>query len=706
MKTLALFALLLTVAMITPLPLAADDTSAPPLAKKLPKVDTLHGERREDDYYWLREKANPEVIAYLEAENAYTAAVMKPTEPFQESLYKEILARIKQTDLSVPVRDHGYYYYSRTEEGKQYPIHCRKKGSLDAPEQVVLDLNELAKGQKFMALGAFAVSDDGNLLAFSTDNTGFRQYALHVKDLRSGEVLPDHAEKTTSAAWAADGKTLFYTVEDAAKRPYRLYRHRLGSTAADDLVYEEKDELFAIHVHRTRSRAFLLLDSDSHTTSEARYLPAGKPGGDWRVIAARQHEHEYGVEHHGDRFFIRTNSGGRNFRIVSAPVNDPRRENWKEIIPHSKDVMIEGMACFAKHFVLLTRENGLQQMHVMPLGPGEVRAGRRIEFPEPTYAVFQGANPEYDTTTFRFNYQSLVTPPSVFDYDVATRQRTLKKQTEVLGGYDPKQYQSERIYATAADGEKIPISIVYKKGLKRDASAPLLLNGYGSYGISVNPAFNSNRLSLLDRGMVFAIAHIRGGGEMGKAWHDNGRMMQKKNTFTDFIAAAEHLIAQKFTSKDRLVITGASAGGLLMGAVTNLRPDLFHAVVALVPFVDVINTMLDTSLPLTVGEFEEWGNPQDTAAYEYMRMYSPYDNIERKNYPAILVRTSLNDSQVMYWEPAKYVAKLRGMKTDHNLLLFKVNMAAGHGGSSGRYDALREAAFDYAFILKQVGITK
>lgn len=708
MRTLVLLAVFIVAATMTDSPLAADDAVSPrpPVAKKVPRVDTLHGELREDDYYWLREKSNPEVIAYLEAENAYTAAVMKPTEAFQKALYDEMLARIKQTDLSVPVRDHGYYYYSRTEEGKQYPIHCRKKGHLDAPEQVVLDLNELAKGEKFMALGAYTVSDDGNLLAYSTDNTGFRQYALHVKELRTGEALPDHAEKTTSVAWAADNKTLFYTVEDAAKRSYRLYRHRLGSTSADDLLYEEKDELFRVSVHRTRSRAYLLLNISSHTTSEVRYLPATQPDAEWRIIAPREHEHEYDVDHHGERFYIRTNSGGRNFRVVSAPISDPRRENWREMLPHSKDVMIEGMAFFAKHFVLFTREDGLPQIHVTFLGPGEVHPGHRIEFPEPTYAAFPGANPEFDTTTFRFNYQSLVTPPSVFDYDVVTQQRKLMKQTEVLGGYDPKQYQSERIYAKASDGTKIPISIVYKKGLKRDGSAPLLLNGYGSYGISQSPAFNSNRLSLLDRGMVFAIAHIRGGGEMGKAWHDQGRMMNKKNTFTDFIAAAEYLIAQKFTSQDRLVIQGGSAGGLLMGAVTNMRPELFHAVVALVPFVDVINTMLDTSLPLTVGEFEEWGNPQKKADYEYIKSYSPYDKLEKKVYPAMLVRTSLNDSQVMYWEPAKYVAKLRSLKTDSNPLLFKVNMAAGHGGSSGRYDFLREVAFDYAFILAQLGVTK
>ncbi len=495
---------------------------------------------------------------------------------------------------------------------------------------------------------------------------------------------------------------MFYTVEDAAKRSYRLYRHRLGSTD-DQLIYEEKDERFSINVERTRSHAYLLMTSASHTASEVRYLPATQPEGEWRVVAAREPLHEYEVDHHGDRFYIRTNSGGRNFRLVSAPVSDPGKENWKEVIPHRPSVMLEGMDFFANYYVLLEREDGLQRLRVADLRTGQ---WHRIEFPEPAYAASPAQNREFDTAMFRFSYQSPITPPSVFDYDMDKRERKLLKQTEVLGGYDPARYQVERLSATAADGARIPVSVVYKKGLKRDATAPLLLTGYGSYGFSLPPSFSSNRISLLDRGMVFAIAHVRGGGEMGKAWHDQGRMMNKKNTFTDFIAVAEYLIARKFTSKDRLVITGGSAGGLLMGAVTNMRPDLFHAVVSLVPFVDVINTMADASIPLTVGEFEEWGNPKTKAEYDYIKTYSPYDNIERKAYPAILVRTSLNDSQVMYWEPAKYVAKLRSMKTDSNVLLLKTNMAAGHGGASGRYDLLREQAFDYAFILTQVGTSK
>jgi len=708
MKRHTAIATLSLLLMITDASLAAPQAAvtvppSPPAAKKVPKVDELHGDRRVDDYYWLREKTNPEVTSYLEAENAYTAALMKPTLAFQESLYQEMLARIKQTDLSVPVRDHGFLYYSRTVEGKQYPIHCRKTLAPDAPEQILLDVNELAAGQKFMALGAYTVSNDGNLLAYSTDNTGFRQYTLHVKDLRTGQVLPDRVEKTVSLAWAADNKTLFYTVEDHAKRSYRLYRHTLGSTGPDDLIYEEKDEKFSLDLERSRSRAYLFLSSDSLTASEVRYIPAANPAAAWKVIAPREKDHEYEVEDHGDTFFIRTNSGGRNFRLVSAPVADPTRANWKEVIPHRPNVMLAGMDIFADFYVLFEREDGLPRLRVTSFKDGQ---SHRIDFPEPVYSASPGQNREYDTRAFRFNYQSFITPSSVFDYDMEKRTRTLLKQTEVLGGYDPTKYQSERLWAIASDGARIPISLVYRKGLKRDGTAPMLLYAYGSYGAPMSATFSSNRLSLLDRGVTYALAHIRGGGELGKAWHDQGRMMSKRNTFTDFIASAEFLIAEKFTSKDRLVIMGGSAGGLLMGAVTNMRPDLFKAVVSQVPFVDVLNTMSDASLPLTVAEFEEWGNPQIKSEYEYMKTYCPYTNLEKKAYPAILVRTSLNDSQVMYWEPAKYVAKLRSLKTDSNPLIFQINMAAGHGGSSGRYDYLREVAFDYAFLLSQLGLAK
>ena len=675
---------------------------APPVAKKVPHVVTLHGDRRVDDYFWLREKKDPDVIAYLEAENAYAEAMTRDSEPFRQALYQEMLARIKQTDLSVPYRLRGYFYYSRTEEGKQYAIQCRKKGSLEAAEEVMLDLNEMASEHKFLAIGALAVSDDGTKLAFTLDTTGFRQYTLRVKDLVTGQMGPEEVGKVGSVVWSADGGTLFYTVEDPAKRQYRLYRHRLGAPhASDELVYEEKDERFEIDARRSASKAYIFLTSASHTASEVRYLPADRPDDPFRLIAAREKEHEYYVEHHGDRFFIRTNGGAPNFRLVSAPVADPAKEHWQEVLPHRPEVMLTGLTMFANHYVLSEREGGLPQLTVTDFRTG---ASHRIAFPEPVYTCGTGTNAEYEATTFRYTYQSFVTPSSVFDYDMDSRAATLLKQTEVLGGFDPSRYESGRLWATAADGTRIPISFVCRKGTPRDGSAPMLLSGYGSYGISQNVTFNSNRLSLLDRGVIVAIAHVRGGGEMGKAWHQQGRMMRKKNTFTDFIAAAEHLVAERYTARDRLVITGGSAGGLLMGAVVNMRPDLFKAVVAEVPFVDVVNTMSDASLPLTVGEFEEWGNPQVKAEYDYIKTYCPYTNTAARAYPTMLVKTSLNDSQVMYWEPAKWVAKLRSVKTDHHPLLLKINMGAGHGGSSGRYDALHEVAFNYAFILSQFSI--
>jgi oligopeptidase B len=684
-------------------PAVTDESAKPPTAKKVRKASTLHGQPWADDYFWLRDKPNPEVAAYLEAENAYTDAVMRPTQALQEALYEEMLGHIKETDVSVPYREGGYFYYSRTEEGKQYPTYCRKKGGLDAPEEVTLDLNELAKGQKFMAIGAYTVTDDGNMLAYTTDNTGFREYTLHVKDLRTGELRPESAEKVASVAWANDGQTLFYTTDDPAKRPYRLYRLRLGSPLPGDLVYEEKDELFRVGVGRSRSKGYIFLGSGSLTTSEVRYVPADQPTAEWKVVAPRRHEHEYDVDHHGDRFYIRTNDKGRNFRLVTAPVSDPRPENWTEVVPHRPDVMLEGIELFRNHYVLLEREKGLPEFRVADLRTG---ASHLVEFPEPAYSAFSGANAEFDTPVFRYTYQSLVTPSSVFDYDMDKRSSTLLKEQPVPGGFDRANYASERLFGTAKDGVKVPISLVYRKGLKRDGTAPMLLTGYGAYGYPYPVMFSSNRLALLDRGVSFAIAHIRGGGEMGKAWHDQGRMMNKKNTFTDFIAAAEFLVAEKYTAKDRLAIEGGSAGGLLMGAVTNMRPDLFKAVVSRVPFVDVINTMVDASLPLTAGEWEEWGDPRKKPDYEYMLAYSPYDQIAAKAYPALLVKTSFNDSQVMYWEPAKYVARLRSVKTDQNPLLLKTNMAAGHGGASGRYDYLREVAFDYAFVLTQLGLTK
>jgi oligopeptidase B len=700
----AAFALLVSGTLMPPTSTAQESSKpiAPPVAKRVPRTEVIFGDTRVDDYYWLREKSNPEVIGLLEAENAYTEAMMKPSEPFQDVLYKEMLGRIQQTDLSVPYRRRGWFYYSRTEEGKQYPIQCRKKGSLDAPEEVVLDLNELAVGHRFLGLSAYTVSDDGNQLAFSIDTTGFRQYTLYVKNLVTGAVSSEHVDKTGSVVWAADNRTLFYTVEDAAKRQYRLYRHIVGDASTNDaLVYEEKDERFELDARRSLSMAYIFVTSGSHTASEVRYVAADQPTGDLRLIAPREKDHEYYVDHHGDRFFIRTNQNAPNFRLVSAPASDPSKANWKEVIPHRSDVMLTGLTCFADYYVLSEREGGLPTLVVTDFRTGKAT---KIAFPEPVYSAGASTNAEYETHTFRYSYQSFVTPSSVFDYDMDAHTSKLLKQTPVLGGYDAANYASERMWAKASDGTRIPISLVYRKGVKRDGTAPMLLYAYGSYGLPQNVSFSSNRVSLLDRGVVYAIAHIRGGGEMGKMWHEQGRMMHKKNTFTDFIAAAEYLIAQKVTSSDRLVIQGGSAGGLLMGAVTNMRPDLWKAVVAEVPFVDVVNTMNDASLPLTVGEYEEWGNPKVKAEYDYIKTYCPYTNVAHKAYPTMLVKTSLNDSQVMYWEPAKYVSKLRALRTDKNPLLFKCNMGAGHGGSSGRYDALHDVAFNYAFILGQFGI--
>ena len=695
-------------------------TPEPPVARRQPVEHVVHGDRLVDQYAWLRDKSNPEVIAYLDAENAYTDAVLRDTERFQEKLYQEMLGRILQTDLSVPYRLRGYLYFTRTEEGKQYPLHYRKRDAEGATEELLLDLNALAAGHSFLSLGSFAVSDDNSLLAYSLDTTGFRQYTLHIKDLRNGQTLTERMERVTSAAWAADNRTLFYTVEDeTTKRSYRLYRHVLGAREPDALLYEEADERFRVDVERTRSGAFLLLTIASHTASEVRFLAATQPNADFRLIAPREDEHEYYVYHHpgtddgrsGGIFYIRTNSGGRTFRLVTAAVDHPLRDAWREFIPNRPDVMLASAQAFASHLVLYEREGGLPYLRIVPLGAGgrgresdALASSRRIEFAEPVYNASPGANPEFVTDYLRFQYESFITPRSVFDYDLRSGEQILRKQQPVLGGYDPAQYVSERLHAAAQDGTRIPLSVVYRRDTPRDASAPLLLYGYGSYGISVPVSFSSNRLSLLDRGVIYAIAHVRGGGELGKPWHDAGRMHKKRNTFTDFIASAERLIDLRYTSSDRLLIEGGSAGGLLMGAVANMRPDLFRLVISHVPFVDVINTMLDASLPLTVGEYEEWGNPQIAEDYLYMKSYDPYSNLERKAYPTMLVKTSLNDSQVMYWEPAKYVAKLRTLKTDANPLLLKINMGAGHGGASGRYDYLREIALDYAFLLTQLGI--
>jgi oligopeptidase B len=621
-----------------------------------------------------------------------------------------MLSHVKETDLSVPYREGAFLHYYRTEKGKQYRIHCRKPFP-DGPEQVLVDLNALATGKKFMSLGAFRPSDDGSLLAYSTDDTGFRQYTLAVKDLKTGTLLPERMLRVTSVAWAADGKTLFYTVEDeTTKRSHRVFRHRVGTPAsADALIYEEKDERFNVGVGRTRSRAWLVMESSSHTTSEARVLKADAPDGEWTLVAPREQDHEYDVDHRGDLFYVRTNSGGRNFRLVTAPVSAPGRANWKEIVPHRPDVMLSGIDLFKDHLVLEERANGLPRVTVKSFSSGE---SHTIAFPEPVYAAFPETNRVFDTNVFRYNYQSFVTPQSVFDYDMDARQAKLLKEFEVPG-YDRTRYSSARLWATSADGTKIPLSVVWRSKAPdgrtrtlKDGPFPTLLYGYGSYGVSIPVAFQSNRLPLLDRGFVYVLAHIRGGGDMGKPWHDAARMAKKMTTFTDFVAAAEYLVAEKIAAKDRLAIEGGSAGGLLMGAVVNMRPDLFSAVISHVPFVDVLNTMSDATLPLTVGEYEEWGNPAKKDEYGWIRAYCPYTNLKKGAYPAMLVKTSFNDSQVFYHEPAKYVARLRTLKTDTNPLLLKTNMAAGHGGASGRYDYLHEIALDQAFLLTQLGVEK
>jgi len=679
--------------------------SAPPVAKKVPKTFENFGDKRVDDYFWLREKEDPAVVEYLKAENAYFDSVMGHLKPFQETLYKDMLGRIKETDDSVPYFMRGNWYVTKTEEGKQYPIYTRRKGTLEAKEEVLLDGNELAKGKAFMSIGSMSVSPDNKWLAYSVDFTGYRQYTMQFKNLETGEVLTDKIERVTSVAWANDNKTVFYVTEDATtKRSNQLYRHVLGAKT-DKLLFEEKDELYTIGVESTRSRAFIIVTSESSETTEQRILDANKADGEFSVYLKRKDNIKYFVDHHDKSFLIVTNDTGRNSRLVKAALTIPgEKKTWKEVIPHRKDVKLDGVDVFRDYFVAVEKKGGLPQLRVFDM---KTMKPHDIAFPEAAYDATPGQNAEFDSSLYRFNYGSLVTPNSVFDYDVAKRERILKKQQPVLGGYKPEDYQVERIMATAKDGVKVPISLVYKKSLRKAGVAqPTLLYAYGSYGFSFPLSFRSSRLAMLDRGMVFAIASIRGGGDMGKQWHDDGKMMKKMNTFTDFVASAEHLIAQKYTEPAKLVIQGGSAGGLLMGAVTNLRPDLFKAVVSQVPFVDVMNTMLDASLPLTVGEYLEWGNPNQEKAYKYMRTYSPYDNLKRGAYPAILVETSLNDSQVGYWEAAKYVAKLRTLKTDNNPLLMRTNLDAGHGGASGRYDYLKEIASTYSFVLWQMGITK
>jgi oligopeptidase B len=703
--TLRLVALLAAATAAAPAPAQnGGNRPAPPVARVIPRTDTLHGDVRVDNYFWLRDRNNAEVISYLEAENRYTDTVMAPTRQLQETLYQEILGRIKQTDTNVPDRIGPYLYYSRTVEGQQYPVFARRRGSMEAPEEVILDQNQMAQGKRYFSLGAYTVSPDHRLLAFSIDTTGSERFTLMVKNLETGEILSERVDSLGfGATWAADNRTLFYTRTDSANRPDRIYRHTLGTPPSQDVrVFHEPDVLFRVSVYRTKDDAYLVLTSGSYTTSEAWVLPAGRPDQPFRVVSSRQKDLLYTVNHQDGRFVIRTNAdGANNFKLMTAPESDPSRANWRELVPHRETVLLDGFDVFRDHLVLYERTNALRQIRVRDIRRNDEHL---IEFEEPVYTAGPGSNPEYNTSTLRFGYQSMVTPFTVYDYDMASRRRELRKQNEVLGGYDPSQYATERTWARASDGTMVPISLVYRKPLVRDGSRPMLLYAYGSYGNSTDPTFSSGNLSLLNRGVIFAIAHIRGGQEMGRSWYDQGKMLNKRNTFTDFIASAEHLVRERYTSSERLAIRGGSAGGLLMGVVVNMRPELFKVVVADVPFVDVINTMADASIPLTAGEWEQWGNPANEAEYRYMLSYSPYDNVERKAYPTMLVTTGLNDPRVAYWEPAKWVARLRAHKTDGNPLLLRTNMGAGHGGSSGRYDALRETAFRYAFILHHLGI--
>ncbi len=682
----------------------------PPVARVDTRTTSLHGVTLKDDYAWLRERESEEVLEYLRAENAYTDSVMEGTAALQETLYREMLSHIKETDSSVPAREGAWWYYARTTEGSQYPVYCRKRGAREtfeqSPEEIVLDVEALAAGQNFMAVGGMDVSDDGNLLAYSTDTTGFRQYTLAVKDLRTGELLPERVERVGSIVWAADNRTFFYTVEDEEqKRQYQLFRHVLGTPHSEDvLVLEETDERFNLGAGRTRDGVYIVIESGSHTASEASLLRADEPTGEPRLLLARRDNIEYYPDHRHGQLYIRINDTGRNFRLVTAPAATPGPEHWVEQIPHRPDAMLEDVSLFSAVAVASERSGGLEHLRVLYFageGP-EVARIAEIAFPEPAYSVHLSGNREFQTDQIRYSYTSLVTPASVFDYDLDTGQSTLRKEQEVPGGFDRALYASERIAGTASDGTAIPVSLVYRRDRREPGTNPLHVYGYGSYGYPLPLGFNSNRLSLLDRGFVLAYAHIRGGGDLGKPWHDAGKLQQKRNTFTDFISAVEHLLQQGYGDPARVAIQGGSAGGLLMGAVVNMRPELFRAVVSQVPFVDVMNTMLDASLPLTVPEYEEWGNPNEPEAFQLMLSYSPYDNLKSAAYPAMLVKTSLYDSQVMYWEPAKYVARLRTLDGGEKPILLHTNMTAGHGGASGRYDYLREIAFDYAFLLREL----
>lgn len=679
------------------------DKISPPKAAQKPKELTIHDHTRIDNYYWLNERNNPEVIEYLNAENKYTQEILKPTEALQEKLFNEIVGRIKQIDESVPYLKNGYYYYTRFEEGKEYPIYCRKKGSLDNQEEIMLDVNEISKGYSYYQVGALNVSPDNRLLAFAVDTLSRYIYNIYIKDLITGEIYPHYIEKVTpGSVWANDNKSLFYSVKDETLRPFKVLRHRIDEPQSEDIeVYAESDPTFNVQVYKEKLNKYIFIVSYSTLSTEFRFIEADKPEDNFKVIIPRERDHLYSVNYFNDYFFIRTNKDALNFKLVKIPVSDIYTANWTEVIPHSDNVLLEGMEIFRDYFVIVEREKGLRYFKVKKWND---ESEYRIDFGEETYSASISINEEFDTDIFRFGFTSLTTPNSIYDFNLSTKERILLKQDEILGGFDPNNYYAERHYAKANDGALIPISLVYNKSKKNDGNNPLLLYGYGSYGASTDASFNSARLSLLDRGFIFAIAHVRGGQEMGRNWYEQGKLFNKKNTFTDFINCAEYLIEQNYTSIEKLFAQGGSAGGLLMGAIVNMRPDLFKGVIAAVPFVDVITTMLDESIPLTTSEYDEWGNPNQKDYYDYMLSYSPYDNVEAKNYPNLLVLTGLHDSQVQYWEPAKWVAKLREMKTDDNLLLLHTNMDAGHGGASGRFRRFKETALQFAFLLNLLGI--
>lgn len=672
---------------------------SPPKAAIRPHVMTMHGHTRIDNYYWLNERENPEVLAYLEAENQYADACLKHTEPLQEQLFKEITSRIKQDDNSVPIKIRDYYHYTRFEEGKEYPIYCRKKHSLEAEEEVILDGNVLAEGHAFFEIGEVSLSEDDRLLAYSVDTVSRRIYTVYVKDLQTGELVGEPIENTSgNVVWASDNKTLFYGVKDETLRPCKIMRHRLGTNPSDDvMVFEETDETFVTYISKTKSRKYLIINSESTLSSECRILESDRSENSFRVFQERQPDMLYGIDHYGEHFYIQTNAdGARNYKIMRTLINQTGKANWEEVVAHREKVMIEGFTIFSKFFVIEEREDGLVKIRVKSW---DGQTDYYIDFGEPTYTAGVGANPDFDAVTLRFAYTSMTTPSSVFEWDMERRTKTLLKQQEIVGGYNPNDYVTERLMAPSHDGVMVPISIVYKKGLDKNGQNPLVLYGYGSYGSSMDAYFSLARLSLLDRGFVWAIAHIRGGEEMGRQWYEDGKMLNKKNTFLDFIACAEHLINIGYTSSQKMFAMGGSAGGLLVGAVVNMRPDLWKGVIAQVPFVDVVTTMLDESIPLTTGEYDEWGNPNEKQYYDYILSYSPYDNVEAKDYPAMLITTGLHDSQVQYWEPAKWAAKLRALKTDKNPLYLKTEMDYGHGGASGRFEGYKEVVLEYAFML-------